>query len=147
MVSGCLMSVVISISWLFGCGVSARLPVGYGSVEYLVGDFFDHLRDEFFLYGGERDSCLVCRCRGELPFEIFVVVDVVRESHVDRHRQLCLRGVSFAGDAFVALLVLRDFTFYFQVSVAFHLLQPCVVGKYIFEFVVEDGLHGSPNVA
>ena len=79
--------------------------------------------------------------------EVLVVIHIVGESHVDGHRQLCLCGVTLAGDTLVALVVLRDFTLDFQVTVAFHLREACVVGKDIFQFVVEDILHRAPYIA
>ena len=62
-----------------------KLPVSYSSIENLLGDILDHLRYQLFLNGVQRASCVVCCCSSKLTFEIFRVIGIVGESHVDCH--------------------------------------------------------------
>ena len=61
------------------------LPIGYGSVEYLVTDVFDHLGDEFLLHGIKRLRGFITLHSRELLFKILGVVHVVGKPDVNRH--------------------------------------------------------------
>jgi hypothetical protein len=91
-------------------------------------------------------SGIIRGCGGELLFKVLGVVFIVGVPDVYRHLQLYLAGVSAVGDAFIVLVKPDNFTFNDQVAISFNLFQSCLVGINVGELVMENGLHGSPNV-
>ena len=75
------------------------------------------------------------------------MIRIVREAYVDRDGKLCLSRIPLTRHTLVALLILRDFTLDFHVSVALHLLQAGMVGKNILELVVEHRSHRAPDIS
>ena len=122
------------------------LPVCHCCVEDLVGKVSHHLRDEFLLHCGELLRGVVFGGGRELPFEVFGVFFVVGEAHVDGHFELYLAAVAVARDAFIELVEGHDLACELQVAVLLHLPQLCLVHVDLGDAVLEDALHGCPDV-
>ena len=121
------------------------LPVGYGSIEYLVGEVFYHFGDEAFLYRRELLCGVVLRSGGELTFPLYVLLRVL-EANVDRHFELHLGTVAFSTDTLVVLVVTRNLASDMEVTVALDDLQTCLIGIFVLQLGVEHGLHRCPAI-
>ncbi len=53
--------------------------------NYWSEDLYQKKTGEFFLYGVQTLRCVVALGRGKLALEVFVVVHIVGETHIDRH--------------------------------------------------------------
>lgn len=112
----------------------------------MVRKVFTHFRYKLFLYVYELLSSIVGRGCCELLLKILGVVLVISISDVYGHFQLYLIGVSAIGNTFVELVEAYDFAFQDKVAITFYLLQPCLAGIDVGEFVLENSLHGRPYV-
>ena len=90
-------------------------------------------------------SCCVASY-SELAFEVFLVVLVVRKAYVDRHLQLHLGAVAIAAHAFVELVKARNLACDNEIATTLHLPQLSLLGKDICQSIVENRLHGRPDV-
>ena len=112
----------------------------------MVCNIFSHLRNQFFLDIHQLLRGIVLgRCR-ELTLKVLRVVLVVDEADVHRHLQLNLLAVAIAAYAFVVLVEARDLTRENQIATLLHLTQLRLLGIDIGQAVIEDSLHGRPNV-
>ena len=72
---------------------------------------------------------------------------IISKSHVYRHGELGHGRIAFGTYTLASLLITGDFALNLKVAITFYLLKTGVIGKLIFELIIEHWAHGSPHIA